>query len=146
MPTAAIFLAASLNSAQVVGRSSTPALSIAALLPHIQSMRWMFIGVATQVSVGFITSIRAGATSSSQFSAAATSLRSVVMPVAAHSAISGPLSWTAGGALPATTSARSLAMVLALLPATDVCSQAPPASSNISPSFLIASASEPRYH
>ena len=68
------------------------------------------------------------------------------MPVAFHSAISGPLSWTAGGALPATTSARSLASVLAVWPAIDVCSHLPPAAVNISPSLAIAAASEPSDH
>ena len=68
------------------------------------------------------------------------------MPVAFHSAISGPLSCTAGGALPATTSARSLASVLAVWPAIDVCSHLPPAAVNISPSLAIAAASEPSDH
>ena len=68
------------------------------------------------------------------------------MPVSFHSAISGPLSCTAGGALPATTSARNFASVLAVWPAIEVCSHLPPAAVNISPSLAIAAASDPSDH
>ena len=106
----------------------------------------MFIGAATQLPVGFITGSSSGATTLSQPSLLASSSRLAVMPVAFHSAISGPLSWTAGGASPATTSARSLASVLAVWPAIEVCSHFPPAAVNISPSLAIAAASEPSDH
>ena len=109
-------------------------------------MRWMFIGAATQEPSGFITGSSSGATTSSQPSAAASSSRLAVLPVAFHSAISGPLSCTAGGALPAITSARSFASVLAVWPAIAVCSQAPPSALNISPSLAIAVASAPSLH
>ena len=72
------------------------------------------MGAATHLPFGFITGSSSGATTLSQPSEAASSSRSAVMPVSFHSAISGPLSCTAGGALPATTSARSLASVLAV--------------------------------
>ena len=60
-------------------------------------MRWMFIGAATQLPVGFITGRSSGATTASQFSSLASSSRLAVLPVSFHSAISGPLSCTAGG-------------------------------------------------
>src|SRR5258707_12893893 len=71
---------------------------------------------------------------------------SAVMPVSFHSAISGPFSWTAGGAIPPTPSARSLASGLAVWPAIDVCCHSPPAAVNISPSLAMAAASEPLSH
>src|SRR5271154_6928740 len=135
-----------LKSAQVFGRDLMPAWSIALVDAQIQLMRWMFIGAATQSPVGFITGSSSGATTLSHPSLLARSSRLAVMPVSFHSAISGPLSWTAGGALPATTSARSLASVLAVWPAMEVCSHVPPAAVNISPSFAMAAASEPSDH
>ena len=102
-------------------------LGHALLEPQIQLMRWMFIGAATHLPVGFMTGSSSGATTFSQPSSFACASRSAVMPVAFHSAISGPLSCTAGGALPAITSARSLASVLAVWPAMEVCSHLPPA-------------------
>ena len=135
-----------LNSAQVFGSDVMPACSIALVEPQIQLMRWMFIGAATQSPVGFITGRSSGATTLSQPSLLARSSRLAVMPVAFHSAISGPLSWTAGGASPATTSARSLASVLAVWPAIEVCSHLPPAAVNMSPSLAMAAASEPSDH
>src|ERR1700728_3139054 len=135
-----------LTSAQVFGSEVMPAVAIALVEPQIQLMRWMFIGAATQWPVGFITGSSSGATTLSQPSLLARSSRLAVMPVAFHSAISGPLSCTAGGALPATTSARSLASVLAVWPAIEVCSHLPPAAVNISPSLAIAAASEPSDH
>src|SRR5271166_458694 len=137
---------AALNSAQVFGSYLIPACSIALVEPQIQLMRWMFIGAATQSPVGFITGKSSGATTLSQPSLLARSSRLAVMPVAFHSAISGPLSWTAGGASPATTSARSFASVLAVWPAIEVCSHLPPAAVNISPSLAIAAASDPSDH
>ena len=104
------------------------------------------MGAATQLPVGFITGSSSGATTFSQPSEAASSSRSAVMPVSFHSAISGPLSCTAGGALPAITSARSLASVLAVWPAIEVCSHLPPLAVNISPSLAIAWASDPVAH
>src|SRR5271170_2724257 len=106
----------------------------------------MFIGAATHFPLGFITGRSSGATAFSQPSSAACASRLAVMPVAFHSAISGPLSWTAGGALPAITSARNLASVLAVWPAIEVCSHLPPAAVNISPSLAMAAASEPLSH
>src|ERR1700735_5212723 len=97
----------------------------------------MFIGAATQWP---------GATTLSQPSVVAIWSMFAVLPVSFHSAISGPLSCTAGGALPATTSARSFASVLAVWPAIDVCSHLPPAAVNISPSLAMAAASEPSDH
>src|SRR5271156_4630717 len=135
-----------LNSAQVFGSVLIPACSIALVEPQIQLIRWIFIGAATQSPVGFITGRSSGATTLSQPSLLASSSRLAVMPVEFHSAISGPLSCTAGGALPATTSARSLASVLAVWPAIEVCSHFPPAAVNISPSLAIAAASEPPDH
>ncbi len=123
-----------------------PALSSAFLLPHIQLMRWIFIGTATHEPLGFITDKSSGATVPSQFSCLAISSSLSVMPVAFHSAISGPFSCTAGGGLPATTSARSLASVLAVWPAMEVDSHLPPAVLNMSPSLAIAAASEPLSH
>src|SRR3712207_2248105 len=143
LPAATTASQAALNSSQVLGASATPAASRTDGLWYIQFTRWMFIGTATQEPAGFISSISSGATTDSQFPAVATSSRFIVMPVPFHSAISGPLSWTAGGALPATTSARSLASVFAVWPAIEVCSQVPPAAVNISPSLAMAAASEP---
>src|SRR5271166_3457837 len=137
---------AALNSAQVFGSYLIPACSIALVDPQIQLMRWMFIGAATQSPVGFITGRSSGATTLSQPSAFASWSRLAVLPVSFHSAISGPFSWTAGGALPATTSARSLASVLAVWPAIEVCSHFPPAAVNMSPSLAMAAASEPSDH
>src|SRR5271167_4378385 len=85
-----------LNSAQVFGRPLMPACSIALVEAQIQLMRWMFIGAATQWPVGFITGSSSGATTLSQPSLLARSSRLAVMPVEFHSAISGPLSCTAG--------------------------------------------------
>src|SRR5690606_33996533 len=113
---------AALNSAHVLGSSFTPAASSTLGEAHSQLMRWMFMGAATQEPSGFMTGSNSGATTSSHFSALASSSRLAVMPVSFHSAISGPLSWTAGGALPAITSERSLASVLAVWPAIAVCS------------------------
>src|SRR4030088_272339 len=113
MPAAFSFAAAALNSAQVLGISVMPALSSAFLLPHIQLMRWIFIGTATQEPLGFITDKSSGATVASQFSCLAISSRLNVIPVAFHSAISGPFSCTAGGGLPATTTAARLGNVFA---------------------------------
>src|SRR6185437_3852945 len=135
-----------LNSAQVFGRVLIPAFSIALVEAQIQLMRWIFIGAATQWPAGFMTGRSSGATTLSQPSLLARSSRLAVMPVAFHSAISGPLSCTAGGALPATTSARSLASVLAVWPAIEVCAHFPPAAVNMSPSLAIAAASEPCDH
>src|SRR5262252_4690971 len=137
---------AALNSAQVLGSSVMPAAFIALGEAHSQLTRWMFIGAATHLPAGFITGKSSGATTLSHPSLAASSSRLAVMPVAFHSAISGPLSWTAGGASPATTLARSLASVLAVWPAIEVCSHLPPAAVNISPSLAMASASEPVAH
>src|ERR1700722_11411221 len=123
-----------------------PTLSSTFLLAHIQLIRWIFIGTATQEPLGFMTDKSSAATVPSQFSCLATSSRLRVMPVAFHSAISGPFSWTAGGGLPATTSARSLASVLAVWPAMEVDSHLPPAAVNISPSLAMAAASEPLFH
>src|SRR5258708_6426269 len=120
MPAAFSFSQSALNSAQVLGISLRPALSSAFVLPHIQLMRWIFIGTATHEPFGFITGKSSGATLASQFSCLAISSRLSVIPVAFHSAISGPFSCTAGGKLPETTSARSLASVLAVWPAMDV--------------------------
>ena len=106
----------------------------------------MFMGAATHEPVGFITGSNSGATTLSQPSFLARSSRLAVPPVAFHSAISGPLSCTAGGASPATTSERSLARVLAVCPAIEVCSHLPPAAVNISPSLAMAAASEPSAH
>src|ERR1700758_1271863 len=135
-----------LNSAQVAGIVVIPAWSRAFLPPHIQLMRWMFIGTATQEPLGFMTGRSSGATLLSQPSSLAISSRLRVLPVAFHSAISGPFSWTAGGGLPDTTSARSLARVFAVCPAMEVASHLPPAALNISPSLAIAAASEPSLH
>ena len=104
------------------------------------------MGAATQLPFGFITGSNSGATTLSQPSWSASSSMLAVPPVSFHSAISGPLSWTAGGALPATTSARSLARVLAVWPAIAVCCHSPPAAVNISPSLAMAAASEPVAH
>ena len=145
-PAATILSQSALNSAQVFGSSVMPALSMTLLLPHIQLMRWMFIGAATQLPFGFITGSSSGATTLSQPSWPASSSMLAVPPVSFHSAISGPFSWTAGGALPATTSARSLASVLAVWPAIAVCCHSPPAAVNISPSLAMAAASEPVAH
>src|SRR5208282_3829108 len=123
-----------------------PACFSALVEPHIQLTRWMFIGAATQEPFGFITASSSGATTLSQPSALASASRLAVLPVSFHSAISGPFSCTAGGALPATTSARSLASVFAVCPAIEVCSHLPPAAVNISPSLAIAAASEPSDH
>ncbi len=110
-------------------------------------MRWMFIGAATQWPVGFITGSSSGATTLSQPPRTWRGRRDWRSCRSAfHSAISGPLSCTAGGALPATTSARSFASVLAVWPAIEVCSHLPPAAVNISPSLAIAAASEPSDH
>ena len=146
LPAATILSQAALKSAQVFGTSATPASCMTFGDAQIQLMRWMFIGAATQLPVGFITGSSSGATTFSQFSAAASSSRLAVMPVSFHSAISGPLSCTAGGALPAITSARSFASVLAVWPAIDVCCHVPPFAVNISPSLAIAWASDPVAH
>src|SRR5579871_2416612 len=106
----------------------------------------MFIGAATQWPFGFITGSSSGATTLSQPSLLARSSRLAVLPVSFHSAISGPFSCTAGGALPATTSERNLASVLAVWPAIEVACHLPPAALNISPSLAIAAASEPVSH
>ena len=81
MPPATALSQAALKSAQVLGSSVTPTASIAALLPQIQLMRWMFIGAATQCPSGFITGSSSGATTLSQPSAAASSSMLAVMPV-----------------------------------------------------------------
>src|SRR5258707_8934010 len=146
MPAAFNFSQSALNSAQVAGMLVIPALSRAFFPPHIQLIRWIFIGTATQEPLGFMTDKSSAATVPSQFSCLAISSRLRVMPVAFHSAISGPFSWTAGGGLPDTTSARNLARVLAGLPAMEVASHLPPAALNISPSLAIAAASEPSLH
>src|SRR5258708_6663348 len=143
---ATIFSQSALNSAQVLGNSLTPAASSALFDAQSQLMRWMFMGAATQFPAGFITGSSSGATTLSQPSALASSSRLAVPPVAFHSAISGPLSCTAGGASPETTSDRSLASVLAVCPAIEVCSHLPPAAVNISPSLAMAAASEPSDH
>src|ERR1700733_2607757 len=145
-PAAFNFSQSALNSAQVAGMLVIPALSRAFLPPHIQLIRWMFIGTATHEPLGFMTGRSSGATVLSQPSSLAISSRLRVFPVAFHSAISGPFSWTAGGGLPETTSARSLARVLAVCPAMEVASHLPPAALNISPSLAIAAASEPSLH
>src|SRR3984893_2530507 len=146
MPAAFIFSASALNSAQVSGICLMPTLSSTFLLAHIQLMRWMFIGTATQEPLGFITDRSSVATVPSQFSCLAISSRLRVIPVAFHSAISGPFNCTAGGGLPETRSARRLAKVLAVWPAMEVDSHLPPAAVNISPSLAIAAASEPLSH
>src|SRR5262245_37619296 len=115
-PALTSFSHAALNSAQVFGIDATPALSIAFLDPHIQLTRWMFIGAATHEPFGFITASSSGATTLSQPSAFASASTLAVLPVSFHSAISGPFSCTAGGALPDTTSARNLASVFAVWP------------------------------
>src|ERR1700748_2734883 len=120
IPAAFTFSASALNSAQVSGICLMPTLSITFLLAHIQLIRWMFIGTATQDPLGFITDKSSDATVPSQFSCLAISSRLRVMPVAFHSAISGPFNWTAGGGLPDTTAARNLAKVLAVWPAMEV--------------------------
>src|SRR6201984_2392164 len=125
MPAAFSFSQSALNSAQVLGISLMPALSSAFVLPHIQLMRWIFIGTATHEPFGFITDKSSGATDPSQFSCLAISSRLRVIPVAFHSAISGPFSCTAGGGLPETTSARSLASVFAVWPAMEVAVHLP---------------------
>src|SRR5882672_5068733 len=145
-PALTSFSQSALNSAQVFGIEAMPALSIAFFEPHIQLTRWMFIGAATQEPFGFITEINSGATTLSHPSALASASRLAVLPVAFHSAISGPFSCTAGGALPETTSARSFASVLAVWPEIGVCCQVPPAAVYISPSLLIAAASDPSDH
>jgi hypothetical protein len=131
---------------RLVGRSVMPACFIAWVEPQIQLMRWMLSGTATQWPAGFITGRSSGATTLSQPSFAAKASRLAVFPVAFHSAISGPLSWTAGGALPEMTSERSLARVLAVCPAIEVACHLPPAAVNISPSLAMAAASEPSDH
>src|SRR5258706_12841821 len=145
-PALTSFSQSALNSAQVFGIDAMPALSIAFFEPHIQLTRWMFIGAATQEPLGFMTVINSGATTLSQPSALASASRLAVLPVAFHSAISGPFNCTAGGALPETTSARNLASVLAVWPEIGVCCQVPPAAVYISPSLLIAAASDPSDH
>src|SRR5215472_14400516 len=140
------FSQSELNSAQVLGKSLIPALSNAFGLDHIQLMRWIFIGTATHEPLGFNTGRSSGATSWSQFSCLAISSRLSVILVASHSAISGPFNCTAGGGLPATTSARSLARVFAVWPAMEVACHLPPAAVYISPSLAIASASDPSLH
>src|SRR6202021_3085900 len=140
------FSQSALNSAQVAGIVVIPALSRAFFPPHIQLIRWIFIGTATHEPLGFMTGRSSGATVLSQPSSLAISSRLRVLPVAFHSAISGPFSWTAGGGLPKTTSARSLARVLAVCPAMEVASHLPPAALNISPSLAIAAASETSLH
>src|SRR5258708_15345444 len=127
MPAAFSFSQSALNSAQVLGISLRPALSSAFVLPHIQLMRWIFIGTATHEPFRFITGKSSGATLASQFSCLAISSRLSVIPVAFHSAISGPFSCTAGGKLPETTSARSLASGLAVLTAHEGALHLPPA-------------------
>src|SRR6185312_9831233 len=135
-----------LNSAQVLGISVSPSCFIALEEAQVQLMRWMFIGTATQVPVGFITGSNSGATTLSQPSLVARSVRSAVWPVSFHSLISGPLSCTAGGGLPAMASALSLARVLAVWPAIEVDCHSPPAALNMSPSLAMAAASEPESH
>src|SRR5260370_40310459 len=146
MPAAFNFSQSALNSAQVAGMLVIPALSRAFFPPHIQLIRWIFIGTATHEPLGFMTARSSGATDLSQPSSLAISSRLRVIPVAFHSAISGPFSWTAGGGSPDTTSERSLARVLAVCPAMEVASHLPPAALNISPSLAIAAASEPSLH
>src|SRR5260221_5122895 len=146
MPAAFNFSQSALNSAQVAGMLVIPALSRAFFPPHIQLIRWIFIGTATHEPLGFMTARSSGATDLSQPSSLAISSRLRVIPVAFHSAISGPFSWTAGGGSPDTTSERSLARVLAVCPAMGVASHFPPADLNISPSLGIAAASEPSLH
>src|SRR5271154_7005136 len=106
----------------------------------------MFIGAATQWPDGFITGNSSGATTLSHPSLAARSSRLAVLPVVFHSAISGPLSCTAGGALPEIKSERSLASVLAVWPAIEGACHLPPAAVNMSPSLAIAAASAPSDH
>src|SRR5882724_5607239 len=145
-PAATALSQSALNSAQVLGIAVRPTCFIALDEAQVQLMRWMFIGTATQLPVGFITGSSSGATVLSQPSLVARSVRSAVCPVSFHCAISGPLSCTAGGGLPAIASALSLARVLAVWPAIEVASQMPPAAVNISPSLAMAAPSEPEAH
>ena len=145
LPAAITLSQAALNSSQVFG-GVIPSSSSTFFELYSQFTRWMFIGAATQLPVGFITEISSGATTASQPSAAARSSRLAVLPVASHSAISGPFSCTAAGAVPATTSDRSLARVFEVCPEIAVCSQVPPAAVNISPSLAMAAASDPCAH
>src|SRR5258708_12032120 len=143
MPAAFNFSQSALNSAQVAGMLVIPALSRAFFPPHIQLIRWIFIGTATHEPLGFMTARSSGATDLSQPSSLAISSRLRVFPVAFHSAISGPFSWTAGGGLPETTSARSLARALAVWPAMEAASHLPPSALTISPSYALSVASPP---
>ena len=81
-----------LNSAQVFGNSVMPACSIAFVDAQIQFMRWMFIGAATQLPVGFITSKQFGRDDLVPALGLGELVEIGVMPVSFHSAISGPLS------------------------------------------------------
>src|SRR5258707_12549201 len=145
MPAAFNFSQSALNSAQVAGMLVIPALSRAFFPPHIQLIRWIFIGTATHEPLGFMTARSSGATDLSQPSSLAISSRLRVIPAAFHSAISGPFSWTAGGGAPDTTPERKLARLFAVRPAMEVGAHLRPAALNISRTLRIAPASGPEF-